>query len=253
MPLCINHSAHPVVGTSPKAQSVLAYLAHKADDRGVRKCYPDTESIASATHFGHTAVRDALNELRAANLLSWKTGGRCKGSRGMSLANEYVFNLPVDKSAPSAGREAAPAGAAGRLLQEPPDGCCGARGAATINPIQPEAHQSINGPEAVTELQKREFESLAEGWRVSAARANETADLQKREHRSLVDEAMAAAGVSDAENKRIFSSTLLRRDPGMCLEVIFEFASQRRAHEHDHLANPAACLNRLLARLPMVR
>jgi len=248
-----------VRGTSPKAQSVLAYLAHRADDKGERKCYPDTASIEEATHFGHTAVRDALNELREANLLAWKSGGRLKGAGGRALANEYVFNLPVDnpsnvnKSSPSSSRQTANAVAATRPMHTPPDGQCIHRQAATINHTQKGYHPSVIGEtEAESDVSKRKFEELGESWEQSKKGAKERVALKEKGLNALVEEAMAAAGVSDFENRRIYTSTLMRRDLDDCLEVIMRFASQCRSGEHKGLSNPAAALNRLLSGLPVV-
>jgi len=239
-----------VTGTSPTAQAVLAYLAHRADDKGVRKCYPAIESIEAATHFKHTAIRDALNELRERKLLEWKSGGRGKG--GKPLANEYEFNLP-STPAESSSRETATAVAAKRPEHTPPDGQCSSRQTATINQSHPKSQPSvITETEAPTDDLKKAFENVASAWERTKEATRKQREIKEGIHVGVIDEAMKAAGVSDFENKKIFASTLLRRDPMTCLDVIWEFASQRRAHEHAKLANPAALLNSLLAKLPIV-
>jgi len=241
-----------VTGTSPTAQAVLAYLAHRADDKGVRKCYPAVESIKAATHFGHTSIHNALNELREANLLTWKSGGRHKGEGGRALANEYELSLPAKPPA-SIIRQADNAVSAKRTMHTPPGGQCIVRQTDTITQDHPKSQSSvITETEAHTEDLKKGFEDVASAWERTKEAARERLDIKERTHRGVQEEAMEAAGVSDFENKKIFASTLLRRDPQQCLEVIWEFASQRRAHEHDHLKNPAAALNSLLAALPVI-
>jgi len=243
-----------VRGTSPKAQAVLAYLAHRADDAGARKCFPNTDTIEESTHFGRTAVRDALNELREANLLLWKSGGRHKGTGGRALANEYTFNLPVNKSSKSRGRHTACAGAATRPVQGPPDGLCIGRQTASINQDQKEwYHSSVSGEtEAESADSKKEFVELGESWKQRKERAQERIELGKRTLTALVEEAMKVAGVSDFRNRQIFTSTMLRRHPDSCLEVILRFQSECRANEGKMLANPAAALNSELSALPAV-
>lgn len=249
-----------VKGTSPTAQAVLAYLAFRADDKGVAKCYPSLDRIVGETHFGRTAVRNALNELREANLLRWMQGGRLKGRKGHSLANEYELNLPLAPT-PTRGREATPAGDARRPLHRPPDGPCRGREVAPIIPVHKENQTAVIPVAAavddiIREEERRHYESEAEKWEARRAKiegeTKEKVEEKRRVVVSVVDEAMKAAGVSDPANKRVFSSTILMRNHDACLEVIWRFASERRAGEYSGLTNPAAMLNRLLSDLPTV-
>ena len=59
---------------------------------------------------------------------------------------------------------------------------------------------------------------------------------------SPVQEAMAAAGVTDKDNARVFSSVMMGRDPMRCLEEIHRFASERRQGEMANVRNLAALL-----------
>ena len=43
------------VGTSPTEQAVLAYLAHRANDKN-GKCFPSVERIMRETHFSRAAA-----------------------------------------------------------------------------------------------------------------------------------------------------------------------------------------------------
>ena len=59
---------------------------------------------------------------------------------------------------------------------------------------------------------------------------------------SPVQEAMAAAGVTDKDNARVFSSVMAGLDPLRCLEEIRRFASERRQGEMANVRNLAALL-----------
>jgi len=256
----VNRVYADVKGTSPVAQSVLAFLAHKADDKGERKCYPAVETISSCTHFSPSGIRKALNELREADLLRWKSGGRKAG--GIPYANEYTFNLPPDPV--STGKpDVAPAGATSGHLQESRDSACRSHVVAPINPYQSNNRPSViaapvvetDGISANTEAGsaklRRMYEEIGRDWELKRGLADEARELRRHERISVVAEAMKAAGVKDPANRKIFTSTILLRDPDQCLEVIFRFDSERRAGEHRGLRNPAACLNELLSRLPI--
>ena len=85
-----------VVGTSPTEQTVLAYLAFRADDK-TGQCFPSVERIMRETHFSRSAVIRALDGLKKREVLCWVKGGRTKGGR--ALSNLYTIKLPpVDKS-----------------------------------------------------------------------------------------------------------------------------------------------------------
>jgi len=242
-----------VTGTSPTAQAVLAYLAHRSDDNGVRKCYPSTESIEAATHFKHTAIRGALNELRERELLKWKSGGRLKGEGGKALANEYEFNLP-STSAKSISRETANAVAAKRPKHTPPDGLSISRQTATITQDHPKSHPSvITVTEAPTEDLKKEFKEVAKNWSVKREQEEASVKAESQNHQhylfEVVNEAMRVCRVSDSKNRQIFSSTLCRwTNLEDALQVIRRFESEMNAGEHTNLRNPAAKLNSALTK-----
>jgi len=123
----------------------------------------------------------------------------------------------------------------------------------TINQGHPKSHSSvITGSEAATEDLKKEFEKVAESWDVGKAVAQENQRIKRGTQKGVLDEAMEAAGVSDMDNKKIFASTLLRRCPEECLDVIWEFKSERDQGEYKGLKKPAAELNKRLAELPYI-
>jgi len=242
-----------VTGTSPTAQAILAYLAHRADDKGVRKCYPSTESIEAATHFKHSSIHNALNELREANLLTWKRGGRLKGEGGRALANEYEFSLPAKPPASSI-QQTDNAVSTKRTMHTPPDGQCIIHQMDTITQDHPKSQPSvITVTEAPTDDLKKGFEDVAKNWSVKREQVEPSvkAEHQNRQHYlfEVVREAMRVCRVSDAKNRQIFSSTLCRW-PNLddALQVIWRFESQMNAGEHVKLENPAANLNSILAR-----
>jgi len=155
-------------------------------------------------------------------------------------------------SAPS-DRQAAPAGAATQPMQGPSDGQCRGCQAVTIIHGQKGNQPSVTGEtEAATADLKRQFIEFGKSWEQKKSEAAERAELRERGFKALVEEAMAAAGVTDMENKKIFTSTMMVRDMDNCLEVIMRFASERRAGEFKNLSNPAAVLNKALATLPVV-
>jgi len=53
---------------------------------------------------------------------------------------------------------------------------------------------------------------------------------------------MEAAGVTDRDNARVFSSVMMGRDPLRCLEEIHRFAIERRQGEMANVRNLAALL-----------
>ena len=53
---------------------------------------------------------------------------------------------------------------------------------------------------------------------------------------------MEAAGVTDKDNMRVFSSVMMGRDTMRCLEEIHRFASERRQGEMANVRNLAAML-----------
>ena len=67
---------------------------------------------------------------------------------------------------------------------------------------------------------------------------------------SVVDLAMKAVGSASAEDKRTFSQIMLWRNADACREVIYQFASERKANEFSKIKNLAALLTRRLMVLP---
>ena len=67
---------------------------------------------------------------------------------------------------------------------------------------------------------------------------------------SVVDLAMKAVGSASVEDKRTFSQIMLWRDADACREVIYQFASERKANEFSKVKNLAALLTRRLMAIP---
>ena len=56
-------------------------------------------------------------------------------------------------------------------------------------------------------------------------------ETKRREQKSIVQLAMEAACTDKLDDRKIFSTTMLSRDPDACREVIYQFDSERRAGE----------------------
>ena len=54
-------------------------------------------------------------------------------------------------------------------------------------------------------------------------------ETKRREQKSIVQLAMEAACTDRMEDRKTFSSVMLRKDPDDCREVIYRFGSERRA------------------------
>ena len=67
---------------------------------------------------------------------------------------------------------------------------------------------------------------------------------------SPVMEAMEAAGVTDEDNKRVFSSVMMGLDKMQCREVICQFKSELRNGEMKNVRNLAALLMQRLKDIP---
>ena len=212
-----------VTGTSSTAQSVLAYLAHRADDTNLRPCHPSIEQIESATHFRKSAVKAALRELKEAKLISWTSGGRAKGGRGTARANDYIFHLPTEQGSPNDPHQ------------------------IVSNMNQPSIIDDVDGMSASGADGLRQ---LVETWRTARAAAEEKSRMRQSESLSLIDEAMRVCGANDSGNKLIFTKAMLGRDGSRCLEEILTLESEVKAGEHQGVRNLASVLTKRLSALP---
>lgn len=244
-----------VKGTSGTAQAILAYLAHKADDKGVLECRPTRKTIEAATHFTHDPISKALNDLREAGILDWKSGGRHKGGGGRALANVYYIKLPP-KQPKGSDRQKANADAVKQSKLEPPTSQCVDRQEVTIIPSQPLCQPSVNGDtEAETGDLKREFERMAAEWKPNVSTIKRQVDqehsLREKEKRALVDAALEVCGLrrDDNRNRDIFSSTISCRDPQDVRDVLYRVSSEMRQGELKQIESLPKYLNSELAKL----
>lgn len=81
-------------------------------------------------------------------------------------------------------------------------------------------------------------------------RATRPTLMSPAESRSLLQEAMAACSVRDADNRRVFMSEIVRHQPADVLECLQTFLSERRQGEHANARNLAAVLMTRLKALP---
>ena len=245
-----------VTDTSPTEQAVLAYLAHRADDK-TGKCFPSGERIMSETHFSRAAVMRALDALREKGVLRWVSGGRTKGGR--ALSNLYTLNLPplemaVDNSKKDAHEEKARVSQRDNAVshRETVQGLTGRQCSVSqgdtnkhittieqpiSNITRPEGREKT-GPGRFNLGVKRREGAVSFGELLGKV---ETPPPPPRAV-SPVQEAMEAAGVTDKDNMRVFSSVMMGRDTMRCLEEIRRFASERRQGEMANVRNLAALL-----------
>jgi len=239
-----------IQGTSPTAQAVLAYLAHRADDKTGR-CFPKRETIAAATHLKATAISNALVELREKSFLDWVSGGRHK--TGRSLANEYTIIFPHEittADVSSSSRETASADAATRLVQVPPNGMCSSRHAATIIKTSGNDHK-VHHPPVDGDESRQIDECTAIGERMIAKAKSESVEIARRERLSLLEEACEACGVNDIESKKYLTHAMIGKSPADCLETIQRFASELRQGEFKGIKSLPRLLTSRLAALPI--
>ena len=250
-----------VAETSPTEQAVMAYLAHRADDKTGR-CYPRIERIAGETHFSRAAVMRALDALREKGLLEWVSGGRAKGGR--ALSNLYTLRLPpVDKSNDK------PVDNFGVDAREEASRVSEVDGAGSHS----ETHQGLRGRPCrvsqvdpnihIRDMEQPVINITRPGGREKTGPERFDLGVKRREGAvsfkelfggaeepkptsprviSPVREAMAAAGVTDMDNMRVFTSAMIGLDPMRCLEEIHRFASERRQGEFANVRNLAALL-----------
>ena len=91
------YSNVPRNATSPTEQAVLVALAFRAkDNERHHACWPSKDMLSEMTHFGNSAIVDALNKLREKGYIMWESGGWTGARRkGMTvLSNKYYIKLP---------------------------------------------------------------------------------------------------------------------------------------------------------------
>ena len=70
--------------------------------------------------------------------------------------------------------------------------------------------------------------------------------MKRAERQSVVDFAMEASGTTAVDDKRVFSSVMLKKRQDDCRELIFQFDAERRAGEFENIQNlPALLVSRL--------
>lgn len=237
-----------VKGTSPSAQAVLAYLAHRTDDKTGR-CFPKRATISEATHLGLTAISNALTELREKRYLSWIPGGRQK--TGRSLANSYtiVFPREIITGDDSSSRQTVTAGAATRSLQEPPGGHCTSRQAATITHGSKIDQKDYHPPVGGDDLRQIE-EMAALGEEVLSRPETEDESIKRRTEQSVLLAAVIACKNDDIETRKILSHAMIGKDPERCLDTIHQFESELRQGEMRGIRSLPRLLTSRLAALP---
>ena len=249
-----------VTDTSPTEQAVLAYIAHRADDE-TGQCHPAGVRIASETHFSRAAVMRALDVLREKGVLRWVSGGRTKGGR--ALSNLYTVNLPpldkskgkaVDNSKEDARKEKTrvsqgdPAVSHRETVQCLTERQCSVSQRDTnihiIDKEQPVSNRTRPEGRGKTGPGRFDLGGKRREEAVSFKELLGDVEAPPPPPRTLspVQEAMAAAGVTDKDNARVFSSVMAGRDPLRCLEEIRRFASERRQGEMANVRNLAALL-----------
>ena len=255
--------------TTASEQQVLALLAHFADDK-TGQCFPSIETLARQSHLHRVTVIRCLDSLKQKGHLKWISGGRKK--KGRVLSNLYKLTLP--KHAPK--REEVELAefwedvdnSNSRVAQRYPYPLHSATPhsstalpptVAQCNPIiyrtskdHPIGH---NPPEAGEEMPGR-FElgvarrngTLGDVLEKITTAAQET---KRREQKSIVQLAMEAACTDKLDDRKIFSTTMLSRNPDACREVIYQFDSERRAGEFVEINCLPALLTKRLSALPV--
>ena len=240
---------------SAAEMSVLVALAYVANEKRDEDCFPSDSYLKLLTHLGDRTIRLARNNLRSRKIIDWISGGM--GRQGGNISNRYRFLFPHCKMPTQRERY--------QQLGEPPTAqvavptapdavpygkdCRTLRQQLPTNTEGTPKRTSESKPEDRGVVPLTDFEFKFEPGVVDKS-GKESEELKKRENLSLVDEAMKACGVSDMENKRTFSSLMLRKDPDDCYEVITAFASERKQGEHSGLRKPAAELTKRLKALP---
>lgn len=237
-----------VRGTSGIAQTVLAYLAFRADDR-TKACYPSKDTIIACTHHSESAVKRALNELRDLKILDWVPGGRKKGGGGRSVANSYFFNFAgaVDNSAETVDKSEAQVPTA-PLQESAENPCRGPQRTPIIinqNNIKP---VEIGGEVSPVQIERMASAQLGQKWRQENTKSStgvRTGEL------GMVEMALRACHVNDMDNRRVFSSIMMYKEPMSCRDVINAFESECRQGENRNVKKSlAALLTYRLKQLP---
>ena len=258
---------HDVHDTTATEQQVLALLAHFVDDK-TGLCYPSIETLARQSHLHRATVIRSLDSLKQKGYLKWISGGRKK--KGRVLSNLYKLTLPkpapkreetelaefwedVDNSASRvAHRDPHPSHSAtphSRTARPPTVAQCD-----TIIHRSSKDHPGDHHPPSAGEVPGR--------FELGVARRDGTFDqilkevtasvqeTKRTEKQSIVQLAMDAADTRDIEDRKTFSLIMLRKNPDVCREVIYQFESERRAGEMDKIRNLPALLTKRLSGLP---
>ena len=255
--------------TTATEQQVLALLAHFVDDK-TGQCFPSIETLARQSHLSRATIIRCLDSLKQKGYLKWISGGRKK--KGRVLSNLYKLTLP--KPAPK--REEVQLAEFWEDVDNSKSRVSHCDGypshsetphRLTVRPLPVAQCDPIiyrtskdhpighNPPEAGEEMPGR-FElgvarrngTLGDVLEKISAAAQET---KRCEQKSIVQLAMEAACTDKFDDRKIFSTTMLTRNPDDCREVIYQFDSERRAGEFVKINNLPALLTKRLAALPV--
>ena len=268
--------------TTSTEQHLLAPLAYMANDKtGV--CYPAISTLAEKSRLSRSAVIRSLDSLRRKGYIDWKARGGKKPNQ--VLSNLYTLTLPVqpsDADEPPVAASDTP-GSPQLPPQSPTDTPPVAQGYPPGSPQLPPPSPTATPPVAHSDTNIKRTDKHHTGKRtekegtpqrvsgsvsggftprsigedgVLDALLRELAPPPEGEGPSVVlpvvDLAMKAVGSASVEDKRTFSQIMIWRDPDACREVIYQFASERKANEFSNIKNLAALLTRRLMALPNV-
>ncbi len=266
--------------TTSTEQLLLALLAHMANDK-TGMCFPAINTLAEKSRLSRSAVIRSLDSLRRKGYIDWKAREGRKPNQ--VLSNLYTLTLPVQPS--DADELSVAASDTPGSPQPPPQSPTATPPVAhshspsspqlppqSLTATPPVAHSdpNIKGTDKYHPGKRTEKEGAPQGASGSASggftprRIGEDGALDSllRDFepppdgegpsvvQSVVDLAMKAVGSASAEDKRTFSQIMLWRNADACREVIYQFASERKANEFSKIKNLAALLKRRLMVLP---
>ena len=225
--------------TSATEQQVLAVLAHFADDK-TGFCFPSQGTLARQSHLHPATIKRRLNSLKKKGYLEWIPGGR--KINGRSVSNLYRLRLPkpqpkreemqlaefwetVDNSKSSGAQCATPPAHSAPPTQRTVRPLPGAQCATIIYRTSKDHPDDHNPPDAGEDMPGR-FElgvarrngTLGDVLEKITAAAQET---KRCEQKSVVQMAMDAACTEKLDDRKIFSTTMLTRNPDDCRELLW--------------------------------
>ena len=257
-----------VRNTTPPQQSVLALLAHFANDK-TGECFPAIQTLADQTRLSRASVIRSLDALKGKGLLKWISGGRKKNGR--TLSNLYRLEVPdkvpkhVDKVVFSSWNDGLQERDGVSLCDPHPSHSeTPTRLRVRLDPVS-QCDPIIN--KTITEQSTEHNPPLAAGgapgrFDLGVARRNGTLgdvlkavdaagrEMRRAERRSVVDFAMEASCTKEFDDRKAFASVMFRKSQDDCRELVFQFDSERRAGEFETVRNLPALLVSRLKSLP---